>query len=86
MLSTDIRSQLGIRVYGDDLVQIERAAIEIEQAVSQIPGTRSAFAERSTGGFFADIEVDRRQASRYCLSVRDINEVIISAIGGMNVS
>jgi len=77
MLSTGIRSQLGIRVYGDDLVQIERAAIEIEQAVSQIPGTRSAF---------ADIEVDRRQVSRYGLSVRDINEVIMSAIGGMNVS
>jgi Cu(I)/Ag(I) efflux system membrane protein CusA/SilA len=86
MLSTGIRSQLGIRVFGDDLVDIEHAAIEIEQAVSQIPGTRSAFAERSTGGFFADIEVDRREASRYGLLVRDVNDVVMSAIGGMNVS
>ncbi|MEE2777670.1 MAG: CusA/CzcA family heavy metal efflux RND transporter [Acidobacteriota bacterium] len=86
MLSTGIRSQLGIKVFGDDLTDIEHAAIDIEKVVAQIPGTRSAFAERSTGGFFADIEVDRREAARYGLSVADVNEVVMSAIGGMNVS
>ncbi len=86
MLSTGIRSQLGIKVFGDSLEQIEATAVEIEKAVSDVPGTRSAFAERSTGGFFADFEVDRREAARYGLSVADINEIVMTAIGGMNVS
>lgn len=86
MLSTGIRSQLGIKVFGDDLEEIERTAIAIEKVVAQVPGTRSAFAERSTGGFFADFEVDRRAAARYGLSVADVSDVIMSAVGGMNVS
>lgn len=86
MLSTGIRSQLGIKVFGDTLEEIEQAAIAIEQAVADIPGTRSAFAERSTGGFFADFTVDRRQAARYGLAVSDVNDIIMSAIGGMNVA
>jgi len=86
MLSTGIRSQLGIKVFGDSLEQIESTAVAIERAVSQIPGTRSAFAERSTGGFFADFEIDRRKAARYGLSVAEINEIVMTAIGGMNVS
>ena len=86
MLSTGIRSQLGIKVFGDSLEQIEATAVAIEQAVTSVPGTRSAFAERSTGGFFADFEVDRREAARYGLSVADINEIVMTAIGGMNVS
>ena len=86
MLSTGIRSQLGIKVFGDDLEQIEETAVAIEQAVADVPGTRSAFAERSTGGFFADYEVDRREAARHGLSVSDVNDVIMSAIGGMNVA
>jgi Cu(I)/Ag(I) efflux system membrane protein CusA/SilA len=86
MLSTGIRSQLGIKVFGDDLRRIEKTAVQIEQAVAGLPGTRSAFAERSTGGFFADITVRRREAARHGLSVADVNEVIRTAIGGMNVS
>ncbi|MFQ5701601.1 MAG: efflux RND transporter permease subunit [Acidobacteriota bacterium] len=86
MLSTGIRSQLGIKVFGDDLRRIEKTAVRIEQAVAGIPGTRSAFAERSTGGFFADIKVRRREAARHGLSVADVNDVIRTAIGGMNVS
>lgn len=86
MLSTGIRSQLGIKVFGDDLATIERAAVAIERAVADVPGTRSAFAERSTGGFFADFTVDRREASRYGLSVADVNDIVMTAIGGMNVS
>jgi len=86
MLATGIRSQLGIKVFGDDLDQIQSTAIEIERAVAQVPGTRSAFAERSTGGFFLDVEVDRKEAARYGLRVRDVNDIVMSAVGGINVS
>ena len=86
MLSTGIRSQLGIKVFGDDLRRIEESAVRIEQAVAGIHGTRSAFAERSTGGFFVDVTVRRREAARHGLSVADVNDVIRTAIGGMNVS
>ncbi len=86
MLATGIRSPLGIQVFGDDLKTIERAALEIERAISAIPGTRSAFAERSTGGFYVDITVNRENAARHGLRVRDVNQVVMSAIGGMNIS
>ncbi len=86
MLATGVRSPLGIQVFGDDLDTIEKTAIEIEHAVSEIPGTRSAFAERSTGGFFIDFKVNREEAARYGLSVSDINEVVMTAVGGIPVS
>jgi len=86
MLATGIRSPLGIQVFGNDLETIERTAVQIEAAVSKIPGTRSAFAERSVGGFFIDFKVDRDKAARYGLRVADINEVVMTAIGGMKVS
>ena len=86
MLTTGIRSQLGIKVFGDDLRQLEEASISIEQALSEVPGTRSAFAERATGGFFLDVNVNRQEAARYGLSVQAVNEVVMTAIGGMNVS
>ena len=59
MLATGVRSPLGIQVFGDDLDDIEKAAIAVEHAVAKVPGTRSAFAERSTGGFYIDFEVKR---------------------------
>ncbi len=86
MLATGIRSPLGIQVFGSSFEQIERTSLEIEKAVSQIPGTRSAFAERGTGGFYVDFKVNRREAARYGLTVRDINEVIMTAVGGMEVA
>ncbi len=86
MLATGIRSPLGIQVFGNDLGTIERTAVQIEAAVSKIPGTRSAFAERSVGGFFIDFKVDRDKAARYGLRVADINQVVMTAIGGMKVS
>jgi Cu(I)/Ag(I) efflux system membrane protein CusA/SilA len=86
MLATGVRSPLGIEVFGDKLENIERAAIDIEHAVSQIPGTRSAFAERSTGGFYLDFEVKREEAARHGLTVEDVNAAVASAIGGENVS
>lgn len=86
MLATGVRSPLGIEVFGDDLDTIEKAAIAVEQAVSPIAGTRSAFAERSTGGFYIDFEVKREEAARHGLTVADINMVVAQAIGGENVS
>lgn len=86
MLATGIRSPLGIKVFGDDLHTIEQAAVRIEKAVANVPGTRSAFADRSTGGLYLDVEIDRRAAARYGLRVMDVNAVVASAIGGMNVS
>jgi Cu(I)/Ag(I) efflux system membrane protein CusA/SilA len=86
MLATGVRSPLGIQVFGDDLDTIEKAAIDVEHAVAKIPGTRSAFAERSTGGFYIDFEVRRDEAARHGLSVADINMVVAQSIGGENVS
>jgi Cu(I)/Ag(I) efflux system membrane protein CusA/SilA len=86
MLATGVRSPLGIQVFGDDLDSIEKAAISVERAVSQIPGTRSAFAERSTGGFYLDFEVKRAEAARHGLTAADVNMVVAQAIGGENIS
>jgi Cu(I)/Ag(I) efflux system membrane protein CusA/SilA len=86
MLATGIRSQLGIKVFGNTLAEIEKTAIAIEHAVKNVPGTRSAFAERSTGGFYADFTVKRQEAARYGMTVKDVDDVVMSAIGGMNVS
>ncbi|MEZ4222827.1 MAG: CusA/CzcA family heavy metal efflux RND transporter [Polyangiaceae bacterium] len=86
MLSTGIRSQLGIKVFGDSVEAIEKTAVAIERAVAKVAGTRSAYAERAAGGFFADFDIDRSEAARHGLLVKDINEVIMSSIGGTNVS
>ena len=86
MLATGVRSPLGIEVFGDDLDSIEQTAIRVEHAVAKVGGTRSAFAERSTGGFFVDVEINREQASRYGLSAEDVNMVVAQSIGGSNVS
>ena len=86
MLATGVRSPLGIEVFGDDLESIEKAAIALERTLTHLPGTRSAFAERSTGGFYIDFDVNREEAGRHGLSVANINEIVASAIGGENIS
>ncbi len=86
MLTTGFRSILGIKVFGADLKQIENVAVEIEKALSDFPNTRSAFAERTTGGYFLDFEVNREAAARYGLRVGDVNEVIETAIGGKTIA
>jgi copper/silver efflux system protein len=90
MLATGIRSTLGIKVFGPDLSTIERTAIKIERALLDDartkPFTRSAFAERVTGGYFIDFHIDRKEAARQGLTVGDIEDVIMSAVGGMNIS
>jgi Cu(I)/Ag(I) efflux system membrane protein CusA/SilA len=86
MLATGVRSQLGIKVFGSDLEGVEQAAISIAQALPAVPGTRNAFAERATGAFYLDVRIDRARAARYGLRVEDVNAVVESAMGGMNVS
>lgn len=86
MLATGIRAPLGIKVFGNDLAELERAATQIEKVVGEIPGTRSAFADRPTGGFYVDIQSDRREAARFGLTVDDVNNVVMTAIGGMQIT
>ena len=82
MLATGIRTPIGIKVFGTDLEEMERLAKEIEAAVRTVPGTTSAYAERLTGGFYLDIEPDRRQLARYNLPVGELQDVIAAALGG----
>ena len=86
MLSTGIRTPIGIKVFGKDLGGIEKLAKEIEAVVKNVPGTTSAFAERITGGFYLNIEPDREQLARYGLAVGDLQEVIGTALGGEMVT
>ncbi|HWY76279.1 MAG TPA: CusA/CzcA family heavy metal efflux RND transporter, partial [Verrucomicrobiae bacterium] len=86
MLTTGFRSVLGIKVFGPDLGKIQDIGVEIEKALSDFPDTRSAFAERTTGGYFLDFTVNRKAASRYGLTVGDVNDIIESAIGGKTIS
>ncbi|MEB2346499.1 MAG: CusA/CzcA family heavy metal efflux RND transporter [Deltaproteobacteria bacterium] len=86
MLATGVRTQLGVKVYGPDLATIEEASIAVEKALAGVPGTRSAYAERLTGGFYLDVEPDRDAIARVGLRVRDVNEAVEVAIGGTNVT
>ncbi len=86
MLATGIKTPVGVKVSGPDLSVIERIGIEVERAVAGVPGTASAYAERPIGGRFIEIDVDRAAAARYMMSVRDVQDVVQTAIGGMQVS
>jgi Cu(I)/Ag(I) efflux system membrane protein CusA/SilA len=86
MLTTGFRSVLGIKVFGPDLGEIQKLAVQIEKELSELPETRSAFAERTVGGYFLDFTVNREAAARYGLKVGDVNDIIESAIGGKNIT
>ena len=86
MLATGIRSPIGIKVFGPELSVIEDVAVRIEEAVKKIPGTRSAFAERVTGGYFIDFDIRREAAARYGLTIEQVEDIIQTAIGGMNIA
>jgi Cu(I)/Ag(I) efflux system membrane protein CusA/SilA len=86
MLSTGIKTPVGIKIAGSDLGELERIGKEIEGVVKQLPGTLSAYAERVMGGNYIDFEIDRENAARYGLTVGDVQDVIQSAIGGLNVT
>jgi Cu(I)/Ag(I) efflux system membrane protein CusA/SilA len=82
MLSTGIRTPIGIKVFGTDLAEMERLAKQIEGVVHTVPGTTSAYAERLTGGYYLQIEPDAQALGRYGLTVGDVHEVIGAALGG----
>jgi Cu(I)/Ag(I) efflux system membrane protein CusA/SilA len=86
MLSTGIKTPVGIKIMGDDLEILSRLGQEIEGLVRQLPGTQSAFAERVVGGNYLDFTIDRQAAARYGLTVGDVQDIIQSALGGMNVT
>jgi Cu(I)/Ag(I) efflux system membrane protein CusA/SilA len=86
MLTTGFRSVLGVKVFGPDLGVIQDLGVQIEKALTDLPDTRSVFAERTTGGYFLDFTVNRRVAARYGLTVGDVNDVIETAIGGKTIA
>src|SRR3989449_132307 len=86
MLTTGFRSILGVKVFRPDLGEIQQLAVQIEKELANFPNTRSAFAERTVGGYFLDFTVNREAAARYGLKVGDVNDIIESAIGGKNIT
>ena len=86
MLTTGVRTPIGIKVLGGDLEEIQRVGEELEKLMKTIPGTRSVFAERAAGGYFVDFTPRREGLARYGLTVDDLHAVILSAVGGETVS
>ncbi|WP_027146941.1 MULTISPECIES: efflux RND transporter permease subunit [Methylobacter] len=86
MLSTGIKTPVGIKVSGPDLNELQRLARAIEQAMKTLPETLSAFGDRAVGGYYLDFDINRDAAARYGLTVGDVQDVIQTAIGGMNVT
>jgi Cu(I)/Ag(I) efflux system membrane protein CusA/SilA len=86
MLSTGIRTPVGIKVMGTDLTEMEKVARQVEAVVKAVPGTSSAYAERVQGGYFLDITPDREVLGRYGLTVGDVQDVIAMALGGESVT
>jgi Cu(I)/Ag(I) efflux system membrane protein CusA/SilA len=86
MLATGIKTPVGIKIMGDDLDTLASLGEQVEAVVSKVPGTLSAYSERITGGNYFDYDIRRGEAARYGLTVGDVQDVIMSALGGMNVT
>ncbi|HYN39629.1 MAG TPA: efflux RND transporter permease subunit, partial [Rhodospirillales bacterium] len=86
MLSTGIRTPVGVKVIGTDLVEIDKLAKQIEQVLKTVPGTASAYAERALGGYYLDIVPDRAALARYGIMIQDVQDVIATALGGQTVT
>jgi Cu(I)/Ag(I) efflux system membrane protein CusA/SilA len=86
MLSTGVRTPIGIKIFGPDLTRIEQIGIQIEQVIKQLPDTRSVYAERVSGGYFVDFNLKRDQLARYGLSVQNAQEILMAALGGETVT
>ncbi len=86
MLTTGVRTPVGIKIFGPDLKRIEQLGEQLEAVLKDVPGTRSVYAERVSGGYFLDFEIDREQIARYGLTVMDVGQTIESAIGGENIA
>ena len=86
MLSTGIRTPVGVKVIGTDLVEIDGLAKQVEQVIKTVPGTSSAYAERALGGYYLDVTPDRAALARYGIMVQDVQDVIATALGGQTVT
>ncbi len=86
MLATGIKTPVGIKVAGPDLKQIEAIGKRLEQVLKDVPGTASVYSERVAGGRYIKVDIDRENAARYGLNVADVQQVVATAIGGMNVA
>jgi Cu(I)/Ag(I) efflux system membrane protein CusA/SilA len=86
MLTTGVRTPIGIKIFGADLKEIEKIGEHIEMVLKDIPGTRSIYAERTAGGYFVDFDLKREQLARYGLSVEEAEMVIMSAVGGESIT
>jgi len=86
MLTTGIRTPVGIKIYGASLTEMENIGKMLENTLSKVPGTRSVFAERAVGGHYIDFDIDRDAIARYGLTIDDVENVIETAIGGMTIS
>jgi copper/silver efflux system protein len=86
MLSTGIRTPVGVKVIGTDLVEIDKLAKQVEQVLKAVPGTSSAYAERGLGGYYLDITPDRAALARYGIMVQDVQDTIATALGGQTVT
>src|SRR5882757_1353294 len=86
MLATGIRTPIGVKVIGTDLIEIDRIARQIEQVLKAVPGTSSAYAERGIGGYYLDVTPDREALARYGIMVQDVQDVIATALGGQTVT
>jgi copper/silver efflux system protein len=86
MLSTGIRTPVGVKVIGTDLAEIDKIAKQVEQVLKAVPGTSSAYAERGLGGYFLEITPDRAALARYGIMVQDVQDTIATALGGQSVT
>jgi Cu(I)/Ag(I) efflux system membrane protein CusA/SilA len=86
MLTTGIRTPVGVKVFGSDLNEIEAIGRRLEQVLAGVPGTRSVYGERVAGGYFVDFDLKRREIARYGLTIKEVQDVIMAAIGGENVT
>lgn len=82
MLATGMRTPVGVKIFGSDLDELQRIGTEVERILRDVPGTRSAVAERGASGYYLDIEVDRAAAARYGLNVMDVQDAMMAAVGG----
>jgi len=86
MLATGVRTAVGIKIFGPDLDTLQALGMQVERIMQNVPGTRSAFAERGVSGYYVDIDIDRAEAARYGLNVGDVHSAIMATVGGMNAA
>ncbi len=86
MLTTGVRTPVGIKVYGDDLHKLETIGVQIEQLLAGVPGTKSVYAERAAQGYFLDIKIKRDEIARYGMNLEDVQMELMAAVGGENIT